>query len=423
MSGDHLRQLRRTADSVDSWNDAFGKQIADGTRNAVDIPAFYDFNPERHRLYLNDSRVSPEDVPAKFTDEEADFLLEPAAGDKMEIHTAERPRYIVGYESVASLAAKGETELGAGDTFTCGLRDRSDPENLAYFEINGDSPNRVVLVGSGTEVAAEEFEFPGTRADDLTIGYQTPIRYEIQFNWYNVGRYLFKISYSDDSRPVGDRQVNKVVGELTVDDDFGTGDAAFHLFHELDATTSGQQLRTGSYGYNVLGNIEETTRTKGARLTGLSYGGSGDYEPLAAIRIDESRGNVYSQLTRLNVFPDGGSGQLLCMVTDADQTDASGFSTPLEHSPSDSVIEQTTTVTEFPDQDGNIVTSDPNPNGYQIGLATYEDTGTGTNARSSSLGLENKRPLYEDDVAIFLYKADTATSRSVNLTYFTEQDW
>lgn len=408
---------RRLTEYLDETRDAFDRSISDGTSNSVDVPSFYSFSPERLRLYINDARTAPSDAGAKFTDQEGNFRLSPAAGDKIEIHTAERPRYVVGYDAVATTAAKMESQLGTGDTFRVGVRDRADPENLGFFELNGDSDNRVVLTGSGSEIASDTFEFPSAVTE------QTPVRYEIQFNWYGVGRWRFRISYTDNSRDMGERQVNRVVGELTVDGEWTTGDAAFHVFNELEASNSGVEAEVGSYAYSILGGVSETSRTKGSRLSGLSYSGSGDYEPLAAIQIDPDRGNVYTQLADTTVFPDGGSGELLTIVAQPSETDASGFTTPSSHSVNNSVVEQTTSVSTFPDSSGTVVSSAADPNGYQIAFTTFEEAGSGANTRLSQAGIDDKRPLYEDDVAIFLYKADTATARNVNITYVTEQNW
>jgi hypothetical protein len=410
-----LNEIKRLAQGS---RDGFGKQISDGTRNTLDVPGHYPYNPERHRLELNGARIEPGDIPTQYTENAASHTLSPNAGNELGMHTAERSRYIVGYEASATTASVVDSTLGAGDTYRVGVSDKEDPTNRSYFEINGDGANRLVLEDEGTEVTSAEFAFPdGVDETDA-------IRYEIQFNWYNVGRYLFRVSYTDDDAPPGDKQKNDVVGELVVDSDFVNGDGNYHVFHLLDATTSGQTVRVGSFGYNILGNVEETTRVKGTRLTDLSYGGSGDYEALFAARIDPNRGNVYCQLQNLTVFPDGGSGELLAIVVSAADTDATGFSTPPQHSPRNSVIEQTESVTTFPNTDGDIVTQTTDPNGYQIGFAPFESSGTGTNARTqTSINVQNKRPLYEDDVAIFLYKADTATSRSVNVTYFFEQDF
>jgi hypothetical protein len=410
--------LQRMDERGEESTDAFGKAIADGTRNTIDVPSIYSFSPERLRLYLDDARQEPGDVSAKFTDEEGNWLLEPAAGESFYISTAERPRYIVGYEANMSAASAVPSDLQSGDTFRVGGRDRQSPENQAFFEVNGDSPNRAVLVDEGTEVATSEWQYP----DDAPVDVTSAVRYEITYNAYGVGRWRFNLSFTDESRD--DPQVNTDVASLSVDGGFAISDYNFHQFQEIDAATSGRQLRAGSFGFLVKGNVQETTRTKAARLTDLSYGGSGDYEPVAALRVDPDRGNVYSQFKNVTVFPNSTSGELLVNVFSPDETDASGFSTPPQQNPENSVVEQTTSVTNFTDQDGNTVTSDPDPTGYQVGLARFESGGQGNSTRvATSQQTENKRPLYEDDVAVFLYKADSASSDTVNLTYFIEQDW
>ena len=398
------------------WNsDAFGKLIADGTTNRLDLPSHYDFNPERYRTEVNGTKSRTLDTN-KYTDEDAGIRLTPAAGDTLKLFTAERPRYTVGYEAVASLAAKGETTLDTGDTIRLGLANLESPTSEAYFEITSTG-QRAVLESNGSEVATESWTYPDG------IDYQSPVRYEIQYNWYNVGRYLFTIAFTDDSRPMDGRQRKVVVAELTVDDDLATVNANYHLFHELDATTSGQELIAGSYHYGVLGDVSASVRSKASRLTELSYGGSGDYEALAAVRVDPDRRDVNCDFVEVEILPDGGSGELLVVVVDSSETDATDWGTPVQHAPGNSVIEETTTVSKFPDQDGTVVSSASDPNGYQVGFVKFDSAGTGSRIRTSSGGIRRKRPLHEDDVAIFLYKADSATARSVDVTYETEQDW
>lgn len=293
-----------------------------------------------------------------------------------------------------------------------------DPENRALFELNGDSDNRVVLVDEDTEVAAATFTLPDG------VDETTPLRFEIQYNAYNVGRYQFKISYTDDDRPINSKQQNEIVGELAVDDDFAISDFNHHLFQQLDATNADKELLAGSYAFIVLGDIQETTRDKGASFRDVSYGGSGDFEALGAIRVDPDRGTVYSQLKNLSVFPDEGSGRLIAISVDDDETDASGFSTPVEMSATNSVIEATTNVTEFPDSTGTTVTSATDPNGLQLGFTSFEQAGQGSQTRTrASAQIENKRPIYDDDVVLFLYEDDDGQSRNVNINYFVEQDF
>ncbi len=178
------------------YEDAFNTPTIKTTGNSMDLPSYYDYSPERYRLYLNDTRTTPADIPNQFTDENEAFRISPDAGNEIHFHTAEKPRYIVGFEGQASMAAKMDTELGAGDTVEWGMNsEEGGDDNGAYFEINGDNANRVVIESAGNVIASEEFEYPDG------IDERTPIRYEIQFNWYNVGRYLFSVSYTDSTEP------------------------------------------------------------------------------------------------------------------------------------------------------------------------------------------------------------------------------
>lgn len=395
---------------------AFGKLIADGTRNTIDVPSIYQFSPERLRLFQDGTRVTADNLGAKFTDNEGDWSLLPAANETLELSTAERPRYVVGYEAQLTTATRMTDTLGAGDTMKVGGSDKSDPENAVFFEMNGDSPNRLVIKKAGNELKTEEWVYPDT------LDETKPIRYEIQYNAYGVGRVKFEISYTKENFA---EQQNEVIGILSVQDEKWSNDYNFNIFQRIEASNSGLELRAGSFGFVVLGNIQETTRTKASRLTGLSYGGSGDYEPLAAMRIQAPEGNVYCQFKQLSVFPDATGGELLVNVFRPEETDASGFTVPPQQNESNTVVEQTTNVTEFTDLDGNTVTSDPDPAGYQVGFTQFNSAqGQGNTVRTATgQNIENKRPLYENDIAVFLYKADSATSDTISCTYLVEQDW
>lgn len=404
---------------VPEWADQFGQQVSHGITNSVDIPSHHPFSPERLRYVKNGSRVRDAPSDSTFTDREQDWLLEPAAGDTVTLYSAERPRYIVGVDASASLAGQVESSLGDGDTIRFGLSDRQTPENAAFFEVNGNAENRIVTVKGGSESNSQTWTYPNG-VDETTI-----VRYEIRFNWYGVGTYQFLLTYTKDGQVTGEKTVNKQVGELSLKDEKPTNDANQHIFHEVDASNSGVQYGAGSMGFLTYGSVSPTDRTKKARIIGTTdnYSGTGDYEPLAAIRVDPEEGGIFTQFSQFEVVPDGGDGEALIIVVPETETDATGFSTPPQHSPTNSVIKQTTSVTEFPDQSGTIVTSASDPNGYQVGFYATDTTGTGaTQTREVSQGRE-VRPLYEDDVAIVLYKADTATARTVNIVYGTKQLW
>ena len=406
--------LKRLTTTNEGWADSFDAQVTHQITNVLDIPSHYRFSPERLRYFENGSRVRPEDS-AKFTDEEADWLLQPANGDTLELFSAERPRYVVGTDASGSLATRTNQALTSGDQLRVGFDDKQSPRNAAYFEINGGSDNRLVLERGGTEVASETWTYPDA------IDETKPVRYEVRYNWYGVGGYRFRLFYTDEAEPH-----NVTVGKLADPDSTSTNDGNFHITQEITSNSTGLELIAGSYGYLVFGDASPTSRSKKARIIGGTdnYSGTGDYEALAAIRVNPDEANVFAQLAGIEAVPDGGSGELVALVFDADDTDASAFTTASSITPRNSAIQQTTNVSQFVNESGTTVTSSPNPNGYQVGFFATETTGVGSTQTRESTGQTREiRPLYEDDVCLFLYKADTATARTVNIVYETKQLW
>lgn len=402
---------------LSSNEDAFGNIITRGTTNELDIGSQYDFNPERLRYVENGTRIlDPDGDSTRFTDTENTWDITPQAGDTIELFTAQRSAYVVGYDAQASHALILDDVLGTGDTYEFGLTDRQDPENKAYFEFT-ETGQRAVIVNADTEVASESFEFP------TGVTQQTPIRPQIDFNSYGIGRYQFSITYTDNTDEKEYRQKKEVLAELTVDDDYTTSDYNYHLYHMIDAATAGPTYRIGSMAYVTQGDVQPVSRFKSARYkaSGNNYSGTGNYEALLAVRIDPTRGNVFTIFERTEAVPNTGDGELLTIVVPSTQTDATGFASPPQHSPLNSVIEVTDNVSTFPNANGTLVTSAANPGGYQVGFFSTDAIGQGTSSARSTESFSNPRPLYEDDVAIMLYKADLSQTREVNVVYGTRQ--
>lgn len=425
MSDDNIRSSRSSERDFQRLvrgrsSDAFGKIITDSTTNTLDLPSAYPFSPERYRYNINGTVFRKIGSDTRIAREEGSFILQPDSGDTISLYSAERPRYVVGYEALASMSTKLNTSLNNGDTVRIGINDFQSPENAAFFELNGDPDNdRIVLVNEGTEVATSDIRLPDE------INRTDPLRWEIKFNWYGVGRYEFTVSHTDDGQNAGEKQRVKRLGELVVDTDYSTSDPNKHVFGEIDTASgsTGREFEVGSLGYNVLGDVIPTSRIKSSRLTGLSYGGSGDFEAVAAARIDPDFGNVFSQIKNIQVFPDKTQGELLAVAVDPDDTDASGFSTPVQQTSENSVWLETTNVSTFPDESGSVVSSASDPNGRQVGFSSSDVSGQGSSAVRGSPTQTDKRPVYEDDRVIFLYKADSATADTVNLQYQTQQFW
>lgn len=393
--------------------DAFDNLVVRNTQNELDIGSHYNFNLERLRFLENGTLINDPDADStRFDDLENNYRLSPQAGDDLFLYTAQRSRYLIGFDAQASMALQLETALGTGDRVEFGLNDLQTPVNKAFFEFT-DSGQRCVLTKSGSENVETSFELP----DGVTQ--TTPLRPEIKFNAYGIGRYEFILSYTDSTEPIGEKQKNVTVAELVDDEGFTTNDYNYHLYYEIDAANPDLTLLCGSFSYITNGGAFPSSRTKVTRVVGTAnnYTGGGEYEPILAVRIDADRGNVFTTFESVQAVPDGGDGELLVVVVSDDQTDATGFSTPPQHNPLNSVIEQTTNVTTFPDQDGNIVTTATNPGGYQVGFFASDAVSTSANSGRATESVVNPRPLFEDDVAIFLYKGDSTQDRTVNTVY------
>lgn len=398
--------------------DAFKKLIADSTTNTLDLQSTYPFSAERLRYNINGTVFRNIDDSTKIDKTEGSFLLLPDNGDNVTLYSAERPLNVVGYEAVASMALRLNRDLESGDTLTVGTNDFQSPENAAFFELNGDGNHRAVMVDQGMEVASESFELPER------ISSSSPIRYAIQFNWYGVGRHLFTVSYTDPSESIGQRQKIKSVAELSVEDDFSNSDPNQHVFAEVSASTTDLEVDVGSFGYNVLGDVIPTSRVKSTRLTGLQYDGTNNnYEVVAAGRIEPDYGNIFCQLQNIEVIPDNTEGELLVIAASPSETDASNFSTPVQHSENNSIWLQTTDVTTFPDEQGNVVSTSDNPNGRQVGFSSSTVVGLGSASSRIGSTQSDKRPIYEDDRVLFLYKSDSGSSDTLNIQYQVEQLW
>ena len=147
---------RRTAESLESSQDAFGQLVTKGTRNTLDLPAFYDFSEERYRFIENGTRIQdPNADSTRFTDQPQQFLLEPEAGDTLVFKTAEKPRYIVGSDAAVSWSFKFVNGLVYGtDTLTLFLGDAFE------IEYSGDGTVTFRSNEGGTEQVAEDVTPP-----------------------------------------------------------------------------------------------------------------------------------------------------------------------------------------------------------------------------------------------------------------------
>jgi len=383
--------------------DAFDRPVTT-LSNKVDLPSSYPWSPERYRININGTRTHIDDT-AKVTDRTRDFLVEPDAGDTIVFRTAERLRYVVGVEGLASWAWQLLSTLGTDDRLRMGVSDLDG--NGYYYEIVGDDSDSGYTATATIEnaddgvVASESFNSPVPPTD-----FQ---RDAIQWNWYDVGRALFRKTYTE-----GGEQINRTVAALSRDGEGTTEASNLYLFFEIDAATSGQQLSVGSMSYLLLANVTPTARWKAIRYSGIDYGGSGDYEPGLALRLDQSRDNVFVNGMKIVVtgFDNTTGGESILIGVDPGRTDASEFSSPGQVSDGSSVMEWTTNVSTFPDSTRDTVSSAAGYSGYQINHSSINASGSDPTEGQISTSEKTRSPIHSDDVAVLLVRPDSGATQS-----------
>lgn len=410
----------RINEKLAGFSDAFGELVAKGTRNAVDLPAFYDFSTERYRFIENGTRIDdPVTNSTKFADLEEHFLLEPAAGDTLEFKTAEAPRYVVGNDADVSWSFKFDNPLtDASDSFTLFVEDAFE------LEYTGDGTVTFRSMEDGSE--KKSVDVP--TGNDLN----QPSRPELEFNWYAVGRAEITIEYTEDNT-----QKTTEPATLTVDDDWLSDDPTGRVGFRLDVTNPGITLEAGSMGYIVKTGTPPTGRPKPHILSSEETNeiAASGYTVVAALRIDPERDNVFTSLTDVTMNAEQSVDVELWFKavnpddTDADFLDPDGDGTdegpayPRNNSPQNSVVQWTPNVSTFPTRT-DAVSGATIPDGRAVGAATEGSAGQGAGTSKTARGFTQKRPLYPDDVVLIIgHTPDGQNTADVDIQFGTQQDW
>lgn len=405
---------------IQDWQDAFGDQIAKGTRNAIDLPAYYDFNEERYRFIENGTRVQDPDADStRFTDQDEQFLIEPSAGDTLEFKTAEAPRYVVGNDTDVSWSFQFVTPLvDASDSFTLFIEDA--------FEIEYDGAGNVTFrsLEDGSEKASAEVEPPN--------GLDSPSRPELAFNWYAVGRAEVTIDYTE-----GSEQKTTEPATITVDDDWLSDDPTGRVGFRLDVSNPGIQLEAGSLAYIVKSQTPPTSRPKPYILPSTVTNDipADGFGAIAALRIDPERDNVFTDLKGIQAAAEETvdvqvwAKAVPPSKTDADFDDPDGDGTsegpapPPSNSPQNSVMQVTTDVSTFPTRTDPLTGTEV-PAGRLVGLDSTSISGQGSKTQATDVAADIKRPLYPDEVVVLVGETpESSTATAVTVFGNTEQDW
>lgn len=414
---DTLQQVR---DTQKGWTDAFEEQVSKGTRNAIDLPAFYDFSEERYRFVENGTRIKDPDADStRFTDQDEQFLIEPNAGDTLEFKTAEAPRYVVGNDADVSWSFQFPTKLqDSGDVFRLFVE--------GAFEIEYDGAGNVTFrsLEDGSEKASTSVTPPN--------GVDSPQRPELEFNWYAVGRAKVTIDYTEENTQ---KKTDPAV--ITVDDDWLSDDPTGRIGFRLDVANAGIQLEAGSMAYIVKSDTPPTGRPKPHILSSgeLNDVPADGYGVLGALRIDPERDNVFTTVggvdagAEVDVDIEVWLKAVAPGDTDADFIDVRGDASdtgpayPRLNSPQNSVVQWTPNVSTFPTRT-DAVSGDTIPDGRIVGAATQGTAGQGAGTEKVSRPFTKPRPVYKDDVVLIIgHTPDASTATSVDVFFETDQDW
>jgi hypothetical protein len=168
-------------------------------------------------------------------------------------------------------------------------------------------------------------------------------------------------------------------------------------------------------------------RTKGSEAGPFTPAQTGDWEALFALRVTSEDDNVSVELRNIdltagaatvvalacdpsNVLDDTGS-----QLTDAD------FATPESHSASNSAVEVSTAVDQFPAVDGTVGATASNPGGYQIAYDQTRESGVGSSAGTRSGDIRAKHGILDGDICVVVAKPQDISD--IYAHWVVGQDW
>jgi hypothetical protein len=389
-------------------NDAFGNSILNRT-NVLDLAAHYPYSPERWRIFVDGSRVFPEYTSvSQYTHDTDRHLLQPAAGETVVFESAEKPRYVVQYELACTLTFALNQSLQSGDSLVVGLYDGSDGWYMEQDGTHNDDEADFVTERSGTEVYRQE---------NLDIYRATTqfARLRLQSAWYDIARQKWSRSFPElnNNTDAFAEQENPVNYEIQASD-----------------STTGLELEAGSAAQVNLGTTTALTRNKIATET-FNIGTSGTWLPQFCLRIDPDNPNVNIQLSDVAIIEQETQSDVRVSAQACDPSNvldsggneltSSDYSTPEILSDTNQALQISTAVEQFPNSSGTTVTSTDTPGGWQVGYDSLY-TAQGNNTADQAAGnIASKRPIYSQDVIVFI--ANAGGTGGVSINYRSEQDW
>lgn len=431
---------------LDDSTDNFGRLSVGQLTEILDVAGESDFTPERLRYYKDGQRRFLQyGTDSNFTETDAGHLLEPDSGMTLEVNTATRTPYPVGVDLWPSVARRITQAPQSGDVVGggYGVIDLAnfDPDTVTYSGTDADGYfwyhtadtglDRVLFAGVRNGTVYDSFETDLTK----TAGVLTVI--EQRLNCYDVGPSVFRETSTDTDnreRP----QLNNTLGSVAADD--GKGAATFShrvtmAVHQA-AGNSGLGIEAGSMGVKASYDPSYKFKVKRhAQEFTVDNDVEGTYEAVGAIQADPDRPEKVLRINDMEIetTPTASTTDIdvLLIAVDPDSTSANrgDFSTPVEHNPVNSVVEELedNTITG-PDFDGagtditgpDLAGTMTNPGGYQLGARSVRTEGQGSKVTTRTSGAVGVRQVQDTDMCLVL--ADARSTGTFEVSFITSQN-
>ena len=408
--------------SEDITIDLFNKLIADTTNNESNLASHYPYSPERWRLFkgsnASGNRLFPEyDTVSEYNHRGDVHELKPASGETIIFESAERYRYVVQYEILATWAFQINQELQSGDHIRVGLYDGDDGW---FLEKNGDHADYkvdLVMLRDGSEVYRKEREVSRKLIYKTRMGLFTA--------WYDVSRQFWIQSYSAEHGIQQNKEIDKVASKK---DENGPKKGNVNLRYEVKASnsTNGLVLEAGSSALVTLGSGADNFRSKSAYFND-NVGSTNVWVPIRAFREIPEKKVINNQLLSLVALSHTGGDRITLTAQCFDETnvtftDSDSWSTPDSWQRQNNALETRNDVDQVADNSGNLATNPDDPGGFQTGHTVLDPTeGTQFQKGASEADIGVKRNIPDGDIAVVM--AETGATGDVGYVTNFEQDW
>ena len=402
------------------YEENFGKLIADTTRGAIDIPAHFDYSPERLRIEINGSRSFVQyNSISQFNDGPDTWDLQPSSGDTVGLRTTENISYSVNYVTESAFAFSINQSLQDGDIVRVGPHKSGSDGWFMEQRGTDHTDNQVDIIelrGGTRTVLASNVELP-----QPITSFQ---RYSVRWSWYNVGNQTWNQSYTS-----GGEQINDTFAKTSNDSSRGPEEANLPICFEVEASgsTTGLELHAGSVAQVILGATKNLIRSTSNEKNRVQLTGNNDtWEPLHALRIKpNASANVQLENPNLLQYTKDAKVQMKAISVDPSKTDASGFGKPNLIRSVDTAVQTTDSVSEIPNDSGTQVDPDSstNPGGFEVQYnsirPTAQDFSQGVIQNDAAV---SKSPIPPGDVIVFIARSPDH-SGYVDFAYTLSEDW